>query len=87
MGPPYSKTPYSKKLDKFEKLCVCYQSICHCLIQTNSLILFSTLSFNSADVCDSNPCQNMGICTPSAPGEYDCTCTDGFTGDECESKY
>ena len=40
--------------------------------------------------CDPDPCQNNGVCTESGTddtvlhGEYNCECTDGYTGDNCE---
>jgi hypothetical protein len=33
--------------------------------------------------CDSNPCQNDGICSP-AGSAYTCGCPDGYTGMSCE---
>ena len=33
------------------------------------------------DPCDPNPCQNGGQCNGGV-----CTCTDGFTGDRCETR-
>jgi len=34
--------------------------------------------------CSTSPCLNVGTCAEGAPGTYECTCTDGFTGDNCE---
>ena len=38
---------------------------------------------DSADECESAPCQNGGVCF-DGHGEYHCQCVDGFTGDACE---
>ena len=32
-----------------------------------------------ADLCDPNPCQNLGTCTAGI-----CNCAEGFSGDLCE---
>ena len=37
-----------------------------------------------ADNCARNPCQNGGICTEEL-NQYNCTCVDGYTGDNCET--
>ena len=34
--------------------------------------------------CNSSPCQNSGICTEDGPDNYKCSCTAGFTGNDCE---
>jgi formylglycine-generating enzyme required for sulfatase activity len=36
------------------------------------------------DECDTGPCLNGGSCAEGAPGTYECTCIDGYTGDTCE---
>ncbi len=36
------------------------------------------------DECESSPCLNGGSCAQGVPGTYECTCIDGFTGDDCE---
>ena len=47
---------------------------------TNSAIF----SFSAVDVCQSSPCQNGAACTNQCP-DYECTCLDGFIGDNCET--
>ena len=42
------------------------------------------LSFVDINECDSSPCQNGGTCADAVNG-YDCTCLDGYTGDDCET--
>ena len=38
------------------------------------------------DECQSLPCQHNGTCTESlTPGQYMCSCVDGWTGQNCES--
>ena len=34
--------------------------------------------------CNPNPCLNDGSCTEGDPGTYECACTGGYTGDNCE---
>ena len=34
--------------------------------------------------CESNPCQNGGTCIESGDNEYDCECSDWWTGPTCE---
>ena len=38
------------------------------------------------DPCQSNPCENKGKCKKSG-NSYDCACSAGFTGRQCESVY
>lgn len=42
-----------------------------------------TLDINE---CDSNPCQNGGVCSQGSIDEYICTCEVGFTGVNCENE-
>ena len=35
--------------------------------------------------CESQPCQNGGRCDDD-DNRFTCTCQDGYTGDNCESK-
>ena len=35
------------------------------------------------DECDSNPCQNGGLCTDNL-NSFTCSCSVGFTGDTCQ---
>ena len=40
----------------------------------------------SIDECQSLPCRHGGVCSESTtPGEYTCSCVDGWTGQNCES--
>ncbi|MCC6624511.1 MAG: hypothetical protein IT385_24905 [Deltaproteobacteria bacterium] len=39
---------------------------------------------DQADDCAPNPCQNGGTCTDGV-GDYDCTCTGGYSGAHCET--
>ena len=48
-------------------------------IQSNESI-FSILDI---DKCASSPCQNGGTCTNMVNG-YNCTCTAGYDGENCE---
>ena len=41
------------------------------------------LIFSDINECSSNPCQNSGICVDEI-GDYQCTCSTGFTGKSCE---
>ena len=36
--------------------------------------------------CASEPCQFGGTCTNGEGDDYTCTCTDGYTGQNCEDK-
>ncbi len=37
--------------------------------------------------CDQKPCANNGVCTDgTSPGEYTCTCAEGYTGVHCKSQ-
>ena len=37
------------------------------------------------DVCDSKPCQNGGTCAITSDGDYQCSCSAGFSGTTCET--
>ncbi|XP_074658707.1 hepatocyte growth factor activator serine protease-like [Tubulanus polymorphus] len=37
------------------------------------------------DPCEPNPCLNMGTCSKTGPKTYECTCTRGFSGTNCET--
>uniref|UniRef100_A0A7N4NNV3 EGF like repeats and discoidin domains 3 n=1 Tax=Sarcophilus harrisii TaxID=9305 RepID=A0A7N4NNV3_SARHA len=42
--------------------------------------------FTKGDICDSNPCENGGIClTGLADESFSCECPDGFTDPNCSS--
>ena len=36
-------------------------------------------------MCKPNPCQNGGTCK-DVQGSYDCACTTGWTGENCQGK-
>lgn len=38
----------------------------------------------SSHICENNPCQNNGTCRVSPGNRYDCSCTPGFSGTNCE---
>lgn len=38
------------------------------------------------DVCLTNPCKNGGKCTTVEFKSFNCDCTPGFHGDECEQQ-
>lgn len=46
-------------------------------------ILFQTKKI-IGQICDPNPCVNMGICCPSRDGTYSCKCPLGYEGVRCE---
>ena len=35
--------------------------------------------------CDSEPCQNSGVCTLMATHGYTCDCSEGYEGEYCET--
>eukprot|EP00057_Strongylocentrotus_purpuratus_P002097 XP_003723841.2 PREDICTED: MAM and LDL-receptor class A domain-containing protein 1-like [Strongylocentrotus purpuratus] len=39
------------------------------------------------DVCGSNPCLNGGTCKRESNSQYNCSCTFGWTGQNCETVY
>lgn len=39
--------------------------------------------FSDIDECNSNPCDNYGVCLDS-PNSYKCECKSGFTGNNCQ---
>ncbi|XP_072039341.1 uncharacterized protein [Amphiura filiformis] len=41
--------------------------------------------WHADDPCADNPCNNGGTCVTNADGTYSCDCTDGWTGDNCET--
>ena len=41
-------------------------------------------SFPETDECESNPCEYGSTCNDMLDG-YNCTCAEGYTGDNCES--
>ena len=41
-------------------------------------------SFSEPKTCADEPCLNGGTCTDVTAG-YQCTCTSGFTGTDCET--
>ncbi|HIA03570.1 MAG TPA: hypothetical protein EYN66_16965, partial [Myxococcales bacterium] len=50
----------------------------------NTYSLF--VSLDSIDLCESNSCQNGGLCSEEGTGKVVCDCTDtGFEGDFCET--
>lgn len=55
------------------------------LIEKSSKIFIRNLVIGGA--CASNPCQNGGTCVNGAwEGDYRCNCTQGYTGQQCESE-
>jgi hypothetical protein len=44
--------------------------------------------FSLALPCDLNPnqCQNNGLCLNDNKGDYTCTCANGYTGENCETR-
>lgn len=36
------------------------------------------------DLCNPNPCRNMGTCVSNAPGTYYCNCAPKYSGNNCE---
>ncbi|XP_003978482.1 prostaglandin G/H synthase 2 [Takifugu rubripes] len=49
-----------------------------------SLLALSFLLCEAGNPCCSDPCQNRGVCTPTAKGSYECDCTrTGYTGPNC----
>ena len=36
------------------------------------------------NACVNNPCKNGGACFTTGPGNYNCSCTSQFAGDNCE---
>lgn len=49
----------------------------------NELYFLSITNAKGDTVCNPNPCENNGICVPSA-GESSCSCQDGFSGAICQ---
>ena len=43
------------------------------------------LPFSDIKECDSNPCQNLGVCV-DGDNSYICQCPSEFAGVNCESK-
>ena len=37
------------------------------------------------DECNADPCENNSTCSEADPGLYDCACTDGYEGQNCET--
>lgn len=37
------------------------------------------------DACDSNPCENGGLCVSGLDGFYTCECPDGITDSNCSN--
>ena len=48
-------------------------------------ILF-IVSFLGGNPCDSNPCQNNGVCRPIEDNKYYCQCAEKYYGVNCECK-
>ena len=42
------------------------------------------LKFSDLDECDSEPCQNAGMCIDSLDS-FTCECEEGYTGSLCET--
>ena len=51
------------------------------IVQAN----FESLSSSEQNMCEPNPCKNFGTCS-QVEHEYECTCTKGFIGKNCDSK-
>ena len=45
-----------------------------------------SISVAEQDMCRPNPCRNFGSCS-EVEHDYECTCTKGFIGKNCDSKY
>ena len=41
---------------------------------------------NTANVCDSSPCQNGGTCSVTSAGAWSCSCRPGYSGNACSCK-
>lgn len=41
--------------------------------------------FSVPPACESDPCENGGTCESTDDGGYECKCTEGFTGENCET--
>lgn len=52
---------------------------CNCSLGYDGAVCNETVTVD----CDSNPCQNGGICSRTG-NDVTCTCQDGFTGSTCE---
>ena len=46
--------------------------------------LSTIVGLTPEDPCDSEPCQNGGVCNPDGAGGYVCSCAPPWTGDNCE---
>ena len=47
-------------------------------------IRISKIYISDLDECNSNPCQNYGVCKDDV-NHYTCSCLDGFAGLNCET--
>ena len=51
-----------------------------------SIVHFTNFLLPDINECDSNPCQNSGVCS-DLMNAYNCDCTDtGFTGINCQRR-
>lgn len=59
-----------------------------------SIPIYCALSCNNIDLCppavttstcNSNPCQNDGLCSTNSQNKWSCTCLAGFTGISCQT--
>ena len=49
-------------------------------------LICCTTAIAPPSACEPNPCQNDGVCTDlGGMGAYECTCSAGFKGDDCET--
>ena len=53
-------------------------------IQYCSIIIKNIILTLDIDECSSSPCQNGGTCVDGI-NRYDCSCTVGYTGVDCET--
>ena len=60
-------------------------------ISNSQVSIFYQKKINQASgmsPCERLPCLNNGVCVPdNVADSRTCTCTSGFTGDNCESKF
>lgn len=60
--------------------------VCICIFQICSLVNIYDNPFTSAFVCDGNPCNSNGSCTPVGNTNFSCSCDVGYSGPTCNGK-